>query len=48
LAGYRLSAVTLFGPVHGFGEAYADQNERDYAALQAAVKDGGADATTEI
>ena len=40
LAGYRLSAVTLFGPVQGFGETYADQNERDYAALQAAVKDG--------
>jgi len=25
----------------------ADQNERDYAALQAAVKDGKAEATTE-
>jgi hypothetical protein len=23
-----------------FAESYADQNERDYAALQAAVKDG--------
>ena len=28
--------------------AYADQNDCDYAALQAAVKDGRADATTEI
>jgi hypothetical protein len=27
---------------------YADQNERDYAARQAAVKDGTAEATTEI
>jgi hypothetical protein len=29
-------------------ETYADQNERDYAALHAAVKDGTAQATTEI
>ena len=31
-----------------FAETYADQNERDYAALQAAVKDGKAQATSEI
>jgi len=31
-----------------FAETYADQNERDYAALQAAVKDGRAQAATEI
>ena len=31
-----------------FAETYADQNERDYAALQAAVKDGKVEATTEI
>src|SRR5450631_94628 len=31
-----------------FAETYADQNERDYAALQAAVKDGRAEAATEI
>ena len=31
-----------------FAEAYAEQNERDYAALRAAVKDGKADATTKI
>jgi len=31
-----------------FAETYADQNERDYAALQAAVKDGRAQATTDI
>ena len=32
----------------GFAETYADQNEDDYAALQAAVKDGRAEAATEI
>ena len=31
-----------------FAETYADQNERDYAALQAAVKDGRIKATTDI
>jgi len=31
-----------------FAETYADQDERDYAALQAAVKDGKVEATTEI
>jgi hypothetical protein len=31
-----------------FAETYADQNERDYAALQAAVKEGKVEATTEI
>ena len=31
-----------------FAETYADQNEDDYTALQNAVKDGKAEATTEI
>ena len=31
-----------------FAETYADQNERDYAALQTAVKDGRAQTTTDI
>ena len=31
-----------------FAETYADQNEDDYAAFQAAVKDGKAEAATEI
>jgi hypothetical protein len=31
-----------------FAETYADQNERDYAALHAAVKDRRAEATTAI
>ena len=34
--------------IAGFAETYADQNERDYEALQDAVKDGKAEATTEI
>ena len=31
-----------------FAEIYADQNERDYAALQTAVKEGRAETTTDI
>lgn len=31
-----------------FAEKYADQNERDYTALQTAVKDGRVEATTGI
>ena len=31
-----------------FAETYADQNERDYATFQAAVKDGRVEATTKI
>ena len=31
-----------------YAETYADQNERDYAALQDAVKDGKVESTTEI
>ncbi len=31
-----------------FAETYADQNERDHAALQDAVKDGNVESTTEI
>jgi uncharacterized protein (DUF2252 family) len=31
-----------------FAEKYADQNDRDYAAFQAAVKDGRAQTTTDI
>ena len=34
--------------VADFAETYADQNERDYAALHAAVKDGRAEAASEI
>ena len=31
-----------------FAEIYADQNERDYASFQAAVKDGTVESATEI
>jgi Uncharacterized protein conserved in bacteria (DUF2252) len=34
--------------IAAFAETYADQNERDHATLQAAVKDGRAEATTEL
>ena len=34
--------------IAGYAETYADQNERDYATFQAAVKDGRVEATTEI
>ena len=41
-------AIADFADFADFAEAYADPNERGYAALQAAVKDGKAKATTEI
>ena len=48
LAAY-LGGSSKFGQaIADFAETYADQNERDYTALQAAVKDGRADAATEI
>ena len=34
--------------IAGFAETYADQNERDYTAFQAAVKEGKVEAATEI
>ena len=48
LAAY-LGGSDKFGQaIADFAETYADQNERDYAALQAAVKDGKVEATSEI
>jgi hypothetical protein len=54
-SGDRIALATYLGgsakfdqAIAGFAETYADQNERDYAALQNAVKDGKAEATTEI
>ena len=35
-------------PIAAFAEAYADQNERDYEAFSAAVKDGRLDAQTGV
>ena len=48
LAAYLGGSAKFDQAIAGFAETYADQNERDYAALQAAVKDGRAEATTEI
>jgi uncharacterized protein DUF2252 len=48
LAAYLSSTVTFDHAIADFAETYADPNERDYAALQAAVKDGKAEATAEI
>jgi uncharacterized protein (DUF2252 family) len=48
LAAYLGDSDTFDQAIADFAETYADQNELDYAALQAAVKDGKAEATTEI
>ncbi len=48
LAAYLGGSAKFDQAIAGFAETYADQNERDYAALQAAVKDGKAEASTEI
>jgi uncharacterized protein (DUF2252 family) len=48
LAAYLGGSATFDQAIADFAETYADQNERDHAALQAAVKDGRAEATTEI
>jgi len=48
LAAYLGGSAKFDQAIAGFAETYADQNERDYAALQAAVKDGTAEASSEI
>jgi len=48
LAAYLGQSDKFDQAIAGFAETYADQNELDYAALQAAVKDGKAEATTGI
>ena len=48
LAAYLGGSAKFDQAIAEFAETYADQNERDYAALQTAVKDGKAQATTEI
>ena len=48
LAAYLGGTDRFDRAIADFAETYADQNERDYAALQAAVKDGRAEATTEV
>jgi uncharacterized protein (DUF2252 family) len=48
LAAYLGGSAKFDQAIADFAESYADQNERDYAALQAAVEDGRAQATTGI
>jgi uncharacterized protein (DUF2252 family) len=48
LAAYLGGSGAFDQAVADFAETYADQNERDYAALQTAVKDGKAEATADI
>jgi len=48
LAAYLGGSDRFDQAIADFAETYADQNERDYAALQAAVKEGTVEATTEI
>ena len=48
LAAYLGGSGAFDQAIADFSETYADQNERDYAALQTAVRDGRAEATTEI
>ena len=48
LAAYLGGSGRFDQAIADFAQKYADQNERDYAALQAAVKDGRAEATTDI
>ena len=48
LAAYLGGSDTFDQAIADFAEKYADQNDRDHAALQAAVKDGRAQATTDI
>ena len=48
LAAYLGGSAKFDEAIADFAETYADQNERDYAALQAAVKEGKVEAATEI
>jgi uncharacterized protein (DUF2252 family) len=48
LAAYLGGSAKFDQAIADFAETYADQNDDDYTALQNAVKDGKAEATTEI
>ena len=48
LAAYLGGSTRFDEAIADFAETYADQNERDYAAFQAAAKEGKVEATTEI
>ena len=47
LAGYMGKRTTFENAVADFAIAYADQNDRDYAALVAAVRSGRIEARTD-
>jgi uncharacterized protein (DUF2252 family) len=48
LAAYLGGSAKFDQAIADFAETYADQNERDYTAFQAAAKEGKVEATTEI
>jgi hypothetical protein len=48
LAAYLGGSAKFDEAIADFAETYADQNERDYAALKTAVKEGRAETTTDI
>jgi len=48
LAAYLGGSARFDQAIADFAETYADQNERDYAALQAAVKEGKVESAAEI
>jgi uncharacterized protein (DUF2252 family) len=48
LAGYMGKNSAFEDALTDFGESYADQNERDYAALLEAIRDGRIEAETEV
>ena len=48
LAAYLGGSGTFDHAIAEFAETYADQNELDHAALQGAVNDGRAEATTDL
>ena len=48
LAAYLGGSGKFDEAIADFAETYADQNERDYAALQAAVKEGKVESAAEI
>jgi hypothetical protein len=48
IAAYLGGSAKFDQAIAAFAETYADQNERDHAALQAAVKEGRIQATTGV
>jgi hypothetical protein len=48
LAAYLGGSAKFDHAIAAFAETYADQNDRDHAALQAAVNEGRIEATTGI